>query len=347
MASQLKRMMFLISGLLVLQTANAAFAQGRMGMMMARQQMVMNAGMMGQFNPNLTTGFGNNWSLSGNRGLGYLGYGGYGGYGGGYSDYSGQYPSGYSGETSYSRSYPRRRSYSDEPAALTPQEERERLHQIELIWSQGELSEFETRTGIALNILLADLRDLQAQGIHGPDLTLDEELLRHINVLAGRSNGNLGLFRDDGRLSWPLILRGPEFLSEREIVNALAPKMVQQAKEGQAIDLLKLASAVAKLHEELHARIADISSPDYIRTKRFLTQLDDAVKLLRQPEAGNYFNQIYAARGKTVAELVRNMTQLDLRFAPAVEGDEPAYHALHQMLVAYDRAAHAQLLAKK
>jgi hypothetical protein len=42
MASQLKRMMFLISGLLVLQTANAAFAQGRMGMMMARQQMVMN-----------------------------------------------------------------------------------------------------------------------------------------------------------------------------------------------------------------------------------------------------------------------------------------------------------------
>jgi hypothetical protein len=318
-----------------------------MGMMMPRQQMVMNAGMMGQFNPNLATGFGNNWNLYGSRGLGYPGYGGYGGYSGGYSDYSGQYPSDYSGETSYSRSYPRRRSYSDEPAALTPQEERERLHQIELIWSQGELSEFETRTGIALNILLADLRDLQAQGIHGPDLTLDEEILRHINVLAGRSNGNSGLFRDDGRFSWPLVLRGPRFQSEREIVNALAPKMVQQAKEGQVIDLLRLASAVAKLQEELHARIADIPSPDYIRAKRFLTQLDDAIKLLRQPDAGNYFNQVYAARGKTVAELVRNMTQLDLRFAPAVQGDEPAYHALHQTLAAYDRAAHAQLLAKK
>jgi hypothetical protein len=144
-----------------------------------------------------------------------------------------------------------------------------------------------------------------------------------------------------------LILRGPEFQSEREIVNALAPKMVQQAKEGQAIDLLRLASAVAKLQEELHARIAGVASPDYIRAKRFLTQLDDAIKLLRQPDAGNYFNQVYAARGKTVAELVRNMTQLDLRFAPAVQGDEPAYHSLHQALAAYDRAAHAQLLAKK
>jgi hypothetical protein len=38
---------------------------------------------------------------------------------------------------------------------------------------------------------------------------------------------------------------------------------------------------------------------------------------------------------------------MDLRFAPAVGGDEPAYRALHQILAAYDRAAHTQLLAKK
>src|SRR5207244_4099795 len=116
--------------------------------------------------------------------------------------------------------------------------------------------------------------------------------------------------RDDGRFSWPLILRGPAFQSERDTVNALAPKIVQQVRQGRVIDLLTLASAVVKLHEELHARIAGVPSPDYIRAKRFLIQLDDAVKLLRQPDAGNYFNQVYAARGKTVAELVRNMTQL-------------------------------------
>ena len=99
MASRLKRTIFLFAGFLVLQTVSGAFAQGRMGMMMARQQMAMNAGMMGQFNPNLvpslTPGLGTNWNwmsnIYDNRGYGYPGYGG------GYSGYSGNSPSDYSG----------------------------------------------------------------------------------------------------------------------------------------------------------------------------------------------------------------------------------------------------------
>jgi hypothetical protein len=84
MASLLKRTIFLFAGFLVLQMASGAFAQGRMGMMMARQQMAMNPGMMGQFNPNLvpslTPGLGTNWNwmsnIYGNRGYGYPGSGG-------------------------------------------------------------------------------------------------------------------------------------------------------------------------------------------------------------------------------------------------------------------------------
>ena len=350
MASLLKRTIFLFAGFLVLQTASGAFAQGRMGMMMARQQMAMNAGMMGQFNPNLvpslTPGLGTNWNwmsgIYGNRGYGYPGYGG------GYSGYSGNSPSDYSGgDSSSSNSYRRQRSYVDEPPPLSPQEERERIHQIELSWSQGDLSELETQSGTALNFLLADLRDLQAQGIHAPDMTLDEETLRHINVLMGRNNGNPGLFKDNGRLNWPLILRGPDFQHERDLINFLAPKVIQQARQGQVINLPELAEAIQAIHVRLYARIGDISTPDYIGTKRFMTNLDEAIKLLRQPDAGKYFNQTYAARGKTAAELVRYMTQMDLRFAPAVGGDEPAYRALHQILAAYDRAAHSQLLARR
>src|SRR5437870_103534 len=110
MASRLKRMILLFPGLLVLQTAVPASAQGRMGMMMARQQMAMNAGMMGQFNPNLvpslTPGFGANWNwmsnIYGNRGYGYPGYGG------GYSGYSGNSSSDYcGGDSSSSKCYRR------------------------------------------------------------------------------------------------------------------------------------------------------------------------------------------------------------------------------------------------
>ncbi len=41
------------------------------------------------------------------------------------------------------------------------------------------------------------------------------------------------------------------------------------------------------------------------------------------------------------------MTRLDMHFAPPVEGDAAAYHALHQILAAYDRAAHEQTMARK
>jgi hypothetical protein len=286
-----------------------------------------------------------NSSLYGNRGLGY---GGYGGYGGGYSGYAGSYSSDYSGgDSSYSNSYRRQRSYVDEPPPLSPLEQRDLVHQIELSWSQRELSELETQSGAALNILLADLRDLFVQGIYAPDMALNQETLPHINVLMGRSNGNPGLLKDAGRLSWPLVLRGPDFQRERDLINFLAPRVIEQARQGRITNLAELADAAQSIQFRLHARIGDISAPEYIGAKSFLTQLDDAIKLLRRPDAGEYFNQTYAARGKTVTELVQYMTQMDLRFAPAVPGDEPAYHALHQVLAAYDRAAHVELLAKK
>ena len=40
--------------------------------------------------------------------------------------------------------------------------------------------------------------------------------------------------------------------------------------------------------------------------------------------------------GKTVAELIKNMTADGLRFAPATQGDDGAYRALHNALNAYD-----------
>jgi hypothetical protein len=41
------------------------------------------------------------------------------------------------------------------------------------------------------------------------------------------------------------------------------------------------------------------------------------------------------------------MTKLNLRFAPALEGDERAYQVLHQALAKYDVAFHEQQVARK
>jgi hypothetical protein len=44
----------------------------------------------------------------------------------------------------------------------------------------------------------------------------------------------------------------------------------------------------------------------------------------------------YRAQGKTVGDLVKDMSNKGLRFAPAQDGDEGAYSALYKAMAAYD-----------
>jgi hypothetical protein len=312
--------MVLTFGLLAIQTVPSVHAQGRRGMMMSRQ-MMMNGAML---NPNLA--WGRRWEV--------------------YTDpYAGwAYAADYSRKDD-ANSKPKIRKYWKEELALSPEEERERRHQIELAWSQSDSSVLEPQTTTALNILLDDLRDLQSKGIRAPDMALDTESLGRLNVRLRRTNGNPGVLKNNGQLDWPVFLQGPEFKTDRELISRLAPQLIEQARHGQVHDLARFAGAVQNMHQNLHARIADTPAPAYVRAKRFLTQIDEAIKILGQPDAGNYFNQLYAVRGNSVGELVRHMTLLDLHFAPAVEGDATAYQALHKVLAAYDRAAHEQLVA--
>ena len=66
---------------------------------------------------------------------------------------------------------------------------------------------------------------------------------------------------------------------------------------------------------------------------------DDAVTVLRQPDAGDYLpGGKNAVRAGSVQDLVKSMAERGLRFAPAVTGDEKAYGALHRGLAAYYNA---------
>ena len=89
----------------------------------------------------------------------------------------------------------------------------------------------------------------------------------------------------------------------------------------------------------------------YIEANTFINNLNDAIKALQQPDAGNYFTGKYALKAKTVPELVNFMTAQGLQFAPSTPGDEAAYAALQEALASYDRAVNPNvekdLAAKK
>jgi hypothetical protein len=307
------------------------------------------------FTGNGFSGFGNGMNRWMWPGMGAYGSGGYGsgGYGGGYGmggyGLDSLYPNAYAPTESSATSRRKSKTHETIPTE-TPEQERKRIHEEELAWSRSELAENQTTSATALNILLTDLQGLQAQKTRAPDVTIDPATLASINVVVSGSNGNIGALKHEGRIQWPATLRSPEFDSDRQRIDSSMHKAIDEAIKVEPVELHDLKAALASMRSRLADRIQETSAPEYIRAKRLLNELDDAMKLLGQPDAGNYFNQMYTAKGQTVAQLVQSMTRRDLRFAPAVPGDEAAYLVLQRALAEYDRAVHSQLggaVAKK
>ena len=195
--------------------------------------------------------------------------------------------------------------------------------------------------------LLADIRKNEPKKGGGPAISLDEDLLRHVNLTPG--TGNPGLLKNDGRIAWPLALQSDDYRSERELLNSLAPEAIRQAVNGRVDPgaLKDMNNALAKLRDKLTANINDVTPNNYIEASRFLGYFGDALKILARPDAGDFFSSRFASKGMTVEDLMKYMSDKGLTFAPAVTGDESAYQALHRALVAYDLGSRAQYTAEK
>jgi hypothetical protein len=201
----------------------------------------------------------------------------------------------------------------------------------------------------ALNVLMEDLQPFLTSSGKCPNLPLDPDIFGQINVRSVQHrSGNIGILKNKGRLSWPRTLRAADYQESREAFTALVPQAIDQAiHDGlQPETLQDMENALGKLNGRLADNIKNMSTPRHVESKRYLGELQEALKLLEKPHAGNYFNGKFSARGKTVAELIHHMSKQGLRFAPAVSGDEAAYENLHRALVVYDVAAHYSQMAK-
>src|SRR5262249_42572344 len=110
--------------------------------------------------------------------------------------------------------------------------------------------------------------------------------------------------------------------------------------------IANLRDTLAKLRKYFAKRAEEMPFAQYVESKRFLADLDTAVQVLEQPGAADFINGKYAARGRTVRELVQHMTENGLRVGPASSGDEAAYNALYQAMAAYGREVIAKVAEK-
>src|SRR5207245_7084279 len=196
----------------------------------------------------------------------------------------------------------------------------------------------EVWSGYALNVLLDAIQKQQARNIPGPNIPLEPDVVRHINVTSGaQGGGSIGILRNGGKISWPLILRRGAYQATRSKVDQSAYEAYRQAQAGPVDgDLLDgLTRGVDALFSQLKDNVSETSTTDYITAKGFLNELENTVKALQDPKVSSYFNGSLTPKGNNVAELSSNMTRQGLKFAPATNSDEEAYVALHQAMVAY------------
>jgi hypothetical protein len=224
----------------------------------------------------------------------------------------------------------------------TLEDVREQERVLQLRRARNDPPETEITNGTALNQLLNHLAVLQGQGLVGPVIPLDPEMLRQINVFpaGSRSANSIGVMFQVDNLHWPMALRMDFFDDERQEVTKLLLQLAAEA-ESNSVDFTKVRSLNALLQNmmgKLREHRDDITIMQDIEARRFIREIQGAANTLQTPNVGNFFNGKWSARGNTVAELVDHMSRQGLRFAAAVSGNEPAYIALHRAMADYDLA---------
>jgi hypothetical protein len=210
----------------------------------------------------------------------------------------------------------------------------------------------EVLSGQALNDLYNHAYPLQSKAktqspqFRGPNVPIDEDMLKQVNFTGVGSKGSIGILKDRGKLNWPLVLQSSEYDAARKELGTLAADAVEQVRLNNpvgAATLRDMMADVRRMNDALLRNVGEIPPSEYVEAKRYLNGLDSAIKALQDTNVGNQLNQNWAPRVKNVSDLVDFMSQKGLKFAAATAGDEPAYRHLYQQFVSYDAALSSQV----
>jgi hypothetical protein len=224
----------------------------------------------------------------------------------------------------------------------TPTPEDLRIRALETALNRARRSPplTEIWRGDSLNSLFDHLAKQQGAGVKGPRVDLEEDTLRKVNFTTG-SGGNVALLRNEGDLKWPQPLQIKDFQEERNKLSTLFADAVKDVKAGKnptAATLKDIKANLQTMQKGLDEKITALGPSEYIESKRYLNMLEEAYKALQDSNVSNLLGAKNITKSKNVAELIKNMTDQGLRFAPAGPGDEGAYRAMHWALLSYDDA---------
>jgi hypothetical protein len=221
-----------------------------------------------------------------------------------------------------------------------PEKIRQRTLERELTAARVSPPPSDIWSGRALNTLLRHLIIQLGDGAKGPRIPLSEEIVKHINVKAGNSVGNVALLKNKGELDWPESLQSSDFKESREQINTLMHRAYKSVDSGNNPDpatLNDLQAQYRKMRDILKNNASKLKPDEYIEAKRYLEQIGQTLTALQDPNIGHQFSGDWKpTKARFVHELVQHMREKGLLFAPAAEEDQAAYVSLYHALAAFD-----------
>jgi hypothetical protein len=219
---------------------------------------------------------------------------------------------------------------------------RERELAIELDVARKEAPDNEILSGKALNTLLKSIISNGSGRLNSvPTVALSEDTVRKLNLTTGNTGANPGLLRSIDSLVWPESLLADDFAeSQQRLVKNLkdAKKALTSGDNIERAKLRDISADYKTLTEKFDEHASEMTPSQFVETKRFLNQLNSAIRSLSDPNVKSQFDNTNSAKGKTISELVDNMNKSGLLFNAATPGSEGAYRAIYNALREFERS---------
>jgi hypothetical protein len=210
----------------------------------------------------------------------------------------------------------------------------------DLDWARMDPPSTEIWSGRALNTLLRSIFASPAP-TRGPNISLEPDTVRGLNLTDGAARGSLALAKNGGQIAWTEALQESAFDGLRERFARNFARAIQDVSAGEALSraqLGELRSDLKGLQEKLDDMIRDLPPSRWIESRRLLNKLGDAVTGLANPRLCKACGRDWRKGVHTVADLVSYCLKNGLEFGPAAAaGDEPCYTAAYYALRAYER----------
>ncbi len=212
--------------------------------------------------------------------------------------------------------------------------------EAELQWARNDPPLTEIWSGKTFNVLLRSILD-QPSPLAGPNIPLEPNIVKGLNLTDQTTRANLSLTKDKGRIDWSETLQEAPFDAARGDFQKHYDKALQTMDSGEAINrtqLQELRNDLGRMEDKLDGMVADIPMGRYTESRRLINQLKETVTGLGNARVVRSCNPGWRNEVHTVAQLVGHCMRNGLSFGPAVAAeDEPAYTAAYYAIRSYER----------